>query len=370
MSAWLRKILFRPVVWASDKYSSAPDRGRVFSALTCLHKALLSGEKKKGPVIPFNPSTDRFIIFSDQHKGARDGADDFLLCEPNYLAALSYYRKNDFFYIALGDCEELWENSLTAVKKNQQPSFLKEKDFLANNRGIKIFGNHDLYWQNDPLAYLQLKDIYGCSIPIYEGVLLQSTGNQALQIFCTHGHQGDAASDGNWFSKFFVSKVWAPLQSVLRINPNTPAYDTQLKTVHNGMMYDWSAAQEGLLLITGHTHQPVFESLTHIESLYRQLLAAQAAKDQEKIAALEKEIQVRKFEYMNVAPSYGQLKPGYFNSGCCCFNDGDITGIEISEGCIRLIKWHSKDGEPERMILEEASLESLAIRVSNAQPDA
>ena len=369
MSEWFRKLLFRPVLWASDRFSSAPDRERVFSSLTNLHTALLAGEEKKGPVISFNRETDRFIIFSDQHKGARDGADDFLLCEPNYLAALSHYREQDFFYIALGDCEELWENNLSAVKNKQQPSFQKEKDFLANDRGVKIFGNHDLYWQNDPLAPMQLKEIFGCSIPIYEGILLQTSDDgPPLQIFCTHGHQGDAVSDGNWFSKFFVSKIWAPLQSLLRINPNTPAYDNQLKTVHNGMMYDWSAAQQQLLLITGHTHQPVFESLTHIERLYNQLLTAQGDKNEQLIAELEKEIQVRKFEYTNIAPGYAQLKPGYFNSGCCCFNDGDITGIEISEGCIRLVKWHSKKGEPQREVLEESKLDSLAQRLSPRTP--
>ena len=31
----------------------------------------------------------RYIIFSDQHKGARNGADDFLRCERAYNAALA-----------------------------------------------------------------------------------------------------------------------------------------------------------------------------------------------------------------------------------------------------------------------------------------
>ena len=55
------------------------------------------------------------------------------------------------------------------------------------------------------------------------------------------------------------------------------------------------------------------------------------------------------------------MKPTYFNSGCCCNDDGDITGIEIENGCIRLIKWNKKAGTPQREILEEASLEELLI---------
>src|SRR5206468_1132435 len=189
---------------------------------------------------------------------------------------------------------------------------------------------------------------------------LQSIVNSNhVSIFCTHGHQVDLASDGNWFSKFCVSKIWAPLQSLLKINPNTPAYNSQLKTLHNSIMYEWSAAQKNLFLITGHTHQPVFESLTHVESLYRQLLFARQAKDESMIDSLQKEIQERKFEYNHVSPDYLKMKPSYFNSGCCCFDDGDITGIEIEGNCIRLIKWHSKQGTPQRIILDESSLDEL-----------
>lgn len=358
MSAWLRKLLFRPVVWASDKFSSKPDKEKVFKALTSLHDCIIKKEKKKGPTISFDSKKDKFIIFSDQHKGAKNGADDFMLCEPNYLTALDHYYQDNYFFISLGDCEELWENTLAAVKKNQKAAFAKERQFILTDRFLKIVGNHDLYWQNDPLAHFQLKQIYSCNVPVYEGVLLQTLlKNGQVNIFCTHGHQGDAMSDGNWFSKFFVSKIWAPLQSILKINPNTPAYDTQLKTLHNSIMYEWSAAQQNLILITGHTHQPVFESLTYIERLYLRLQIAQKQNDDTTIQSLKKQIQKNKFEYAHIAQNYLRMKPFYFNSGCCCFDDGDITGIEIEGECIRLIKWHSKEGTPQRIILEEAPLE-------------
>jgi predicted phosphodiesterase len=360
MRKFLRKLLLKPVLRLSAKYSSHPDRRRVFEALSQLLSRILEGDKKKGLIIPFDIHTGRFIIFSDQHKGKRDGADDFMLCEPNYLAALDYYFQNGFHYIALGDCEELWENTWLSVKKAQKPSFEKERQFISKNAFIKIFGNHDLFWDNDPFASIQLKEVFENDVPIYEGVVLQTIiNNKTINIYCTHGHQGDEVSDGNWFSKFFVSKIWAPLQAYLQINPNTPAYDTQLKTLHNSIMYEWSAQQQDLFLITGHTHQPVFEALTHIERLYRQLLFARKANDKDMIAALEEEIQKRKFEYTHVSEDYLKLKPTYFNSGCCCFSDGDITGIEIEQNCFRLIKWHSKEGIPQRIILEEAPIEEL-----------
>jgi hypothetical protein len=91
MQKLLRRLLLKPVLRLSAKYSSKPDRQRIFTALSALFSKILNGEKKKGLVIPFDIHTGRFIIFSDQHKGCRNGADDFTLCEANYLAALDYY---------------------------------------------------------------------------------------------------------------------------------------------------------------------------------------------------------------------------------------------------------------------------------------
>jgi predicted phosphodiesterase len=365
MRKLLQKLLRNPVLWATNKFTSKPDKERIFKALSELLRCILEVEKKKGLVIPFDIATGKIIIFSDQHKGARNGADDFLNCENNYLEALEYYHQNGYHLIVLGDCEELWENLVISVRKEQKPSFEKEKKFIPNNAFIKIFGNHDLYWKNDPLAPFMLKEIYGTSVPIHEGVVLQTTvNNRTINILCTHGHQGDAVSDGNWFSKFFVSKIWAPLQSYLNINPNTPAYDANLKTLHNSIMYEWSNRQKDLLLITGHTHQPVFESLTHIERLYRQLLFARQANDQAIIESVQKEIQIRKFEYTHVSEDYLHLTPTYFNSGCCCFSDGVITGLEIADGALRLIKWSTINEKPERTLLEEAALSELVDAIN------
>src|SRR5688572_28677605 len=266
MGQWLRKLLFKPILWASNKFASRPEKERVFKGLSEILTGIEEGKKTKGIVVPFNCAKDRFIIFSDQHKGAKNGADDFMLCEPNYLAALDHYNRQGYKLILLRDCEELWENTLPSVLTHNQKSIDHYKRFIATNSFYKMIGNHDLDWKNDPITMLQVKTIFKADVIIYDGVLLEtSIGKEKLRIFCTHGHQGDKASDGNWFSKFFVSKIWAPLQSFTKINPNTPAYDSQLKTLHNQLMYEWSYGQKNLLLITGHTHQPVFESLTHIE---------------------------------------------------------------------------------------------------------
>jgi hypothetical protein len=370
MRKLVRLLLLTPILWITRTFTSAPDRRRIFEALTKLKEKIETDPGKKGFVIPFDNAQNRFIIFSDQHKGRKNGADDFMGAESTYVAALDFYNQNSFHFISLGDSEELWENTLLQVKKHNTLSFEAEKKFATRLAFTKIFGNHDLDWEIDPLASKFLQDIYSIPVTALEGVLLQTTvAGSTLNILCTHGHQGDLQSDGNWFSKFFVSKIWAPLQAYLRINPNTPAYDRELKTLHNRMMYEWSSMQRDLLLITGHTHQPVFESLTHTERLHRQRQQAMHEHNPEWAQALETEIQWRSIEDNRLSDDYLKMKPTYFNSGCCCYSDGDITGIEISEGCIRLIKWKTKNSLPERFVLEELTLERIASELKKIRPN-
>lgn len=361
MRKFLQFLLLKPIQWAIDKFGSRPDRARIFKALTELKTKIENESGKKGFVIPFDPAKSKFIIFSDQHKGRKNGADDFAAAEETYLAALRHYNEQHFHLIALGDCEELWENTLLQVRKHNVASFEAEAKFLHRQAFTKIFGNHDLDWEIDPLALTYLKDIYRDTVVALEAVTLQTRINdRQFTIFCTHGHQGDLQSDGNWFSKFFVSKIWAPLQAYLRINPNTPAYDKQLKSLHNNIMYEWSAQQKDLVLITGHTHQPVFESLTHTERLLRKKQSALADNNPEWAKAIADEIEWRKKTEKEIPSNYLKIKPSYFNSGCCCYSDGDITGIEIANEQIKLIKWKMKGGTPERTVLEQSTLASIA----------
>lgn len=362
MRKFLQKLLSGFVIRMANKYSSRPEEKRVHGALTALFNSIIEKPGKKGLMIQFN-ATDNFIIFSDQHKGARNYADDFTTNEKNYLAALSYYNSCNYQLVCLGDSEELWENTLDAVKQHNKATFELEKLFLKRKAFIKIFGNHDLYWGNDPLAGFQLESIYGEKVKIYEGLILETLiEEKPLQIFLTHGHQGDLQSDGNWFSKWFVSRIWAPFQAYLQINPNTPAFNNQLKSAHNKMMYDWAAAQESVL-ITGHTHQPVFNSLTHLERILIKLDAANKTRDLNEQQKLQDQMLKEKISYGTEVPVFTALQPNYFNSGCCCFNDGDITGLEITEGKIRLIKWQYQNEVPTRVVLEETALKELRRKV-------
>jgi len=86
------------------------------------------------------------------------------------------------------------------------------------------------------------------------------------------------------------------------------------------------------------------------------------AKNENNLALTEeikKEIHFREPEFTAVSADYLEMKPTYFNSGCCCFSDGDITGIEIENGFIRLIKWEKENQTPQRCVLEEKRLSEL-----------
>jgi hypothetical protein len=107
----------------------------------------------------------------------------------------------------------------------------------------------------------------------------------------------------------------------------------------------------------------VFNSLTHLERLYQRLARARKLNDDHTLRSIEAEIPRRKREYDFINYSFDQMKPTYFNSGCCCFDDGTITGLEIRDGFIRLIKWSLVNGKPERQVAEEEELKTLANRI-------
>lgn len=367
MRQLLKRFFRKPVAYLADKYSSKPDKARIHRQLNDLYQCLLTDPEKKGKVIPIRQE-DKFIIFSDQHRGTKDPSDDFAFAENNYISALNYYYTGNYNLITLGDCEELWENTLLGVIKANKVSFDAEGRFAFAGRFYKVFGNHDLYWDNDPLASVMLKSVYKQEVKTYEGILLQrQCNNEKLNILLTHGHQGDLQSDGNWFSKWFVANIWAPIQMYLELNLNTPAYDTNLKTEHNELMYEWVSGLNNVLLITGHTHQPVFKSLTLFEKLYHDLQLAEVNNDRQKADEIRKQIKERKLAG-ETSITFDAYKSSYFNTGCCCYSDGDITGIEIEFDSIRLVKWeYDNKSNPTRMVLEETTLSEL-LSPPSAEP--
>lgn len=108
----------------------------------------LSRLKVSAKKLSLNTSKDKWIIFSDHHRGVGDGADDFAICKTTYVNALDYYLKNDYGLILLGDVEEFWENTLKSVISKYKDVLELEKQFYLKDKLIKICGNHDEAWNH------------------------------------------------------------------------------------------------------------------------------------------------------------------------------------------------------------------------------
>jgi UDP-2,3-diacylglucosamine pyrophosphatase LpxH len=372
----VKKLLRRFCTWVADKFSSRPIAKSVHASLTELYKTIQKNQDgqtsvlntRSGLVVPFDIAIGKFIIFSDQHKGAGDHADDFVGAKENYAAALDYYYQNGFTFINLGDSEELWENKPEPVLQCYEKITQQEVLFQKSGRYLKVFGNHDLLWFDKAAVKQFLAPLFSDQLQVYEGIILQTMINgQLLQVFLTHGHQGDAVSDSNAFSKWFIGRIWVPVQRWLDFNVNTPAKDFHLRDQHNQIMYNWTKGRQNVILITGHTHKPVFESLDHLQRLAKQLESARQQDNALQVSSIEKEIAKKKAEYGKDAQVPTEaIRPAYYNTGCCCFNDGDITGIEIEDGELRLVRWHTdkETKEIKRQICESASLQNIAAALA------
>ncbi len=289
----------------------------------------------------------RHIILSDQHKGQRDGADDFLACAPSYVAALEYYWERGFTLIVLGDGEELWECRPEEALPAYETVFALERRFNAAGRYRRVFGNHDDLWMDQGAVRRYLVPRLG-ALRVEEALRFQVvTAGRLGELFLVHGHQGRWASDQNRkVTAWVVRHVWRPIQRLFRIRPTTPARDECLREQRDIALYEWTLGHPDVVLIAGHTHRPVWTSRTHVQQMEEELARRkQGDAAPTAVAALERAIADRraKDKYCDAEHRKRALdpRPSYFNAGCCCFKDGQVTGIEIEGDEIRLIKWSS-----------------------------
>lgn len=252
--------------------------------------------------VPFDDSS-RFVLFSDCHRGDGGWADDFAHNQGVFFHALRHYYSNGFTYIQIGDGDELWENTRFAdIKRTYSNIFWLMSKFYEEGRLFLIWGNHDATLR-DPrnvrkALYCSYDETTQNSEPLFEGVEVfeglvlryTPTGNR---IFLVHGHQGDLINDRLWrVGRFFVRYFWRNLQLLGVRDPTSPAKNFRKRLKVERRIADWVTANDQML-IAGHTHRPTF-------------------------------------------PAEGA--PPYLNDGSCV-HPRCITGIEIQDAEISLIKW-------------------------------
>jgi len=253
--------------------------------------------------IPFD-DTSKFILMCDCHRGNGSWADDFQRNRNLYVAALNHYYRRKFTYIELGDGDELWENKdLSAIINVHRDVFQLLAKFYRQGRLYFIFGNHDMdkrnqefvknnlfrYFDEREKAYVTLFEGIQC----HEALVLKHrvTGDK---ILLTHGHQVDFFNYTMWkTARFLVRYLWRPLNFFGVNDPTSTAKNYKRKEKVEKSLIEW-VKNEKHMLISGHTHRPMF-------------------------------------------PEPGD--PPYFNGGSS-IHPQDITGIEIAEGCITLVKWN------------------------------
>jgi UDP-2,3-diacylglucosamine pyrophosphatase LpxH len=320
-------------------------------------------------------SSGRVIFFSDVHRGAGNTSDDFRQNERAYNTALSYYWRMGHKLVLLGDIEELWQERPPVVFASYPRTYELEAQFHQEGRYLRVWGNHDDLWRHEHKVQQLLQPVYGePELRVPEAVLMDVVDGEAVvgTFLLTHGHHGDAKSSRwAWFSRRFVRYIWSFWQRLTHAAPNMPVADWELRHRLNRAMYLWIRRHPGLVLFTGHTHGPVFESLSYTDQIEEELARLEMSAEispgpelRERQALLLAKLEwIRTKEeqaYRRIGGGGTHItKPCYFNPGCSCYNDGDITGIEIIDGEIRLVRWPDDAREPRPQILAQDSLRNV-----------
>ncbi|SKC47329.1 metallophosphoesterase [Maledivibacter halophilus] len=251
--------------------------------------------------------SSKIILMSDCHRGDNSWADSFAHNENLLFTSLNYYYNQGFTYIEVGDGDELWENrKFSRIRESHSHIFWIMRKFFLKNRLYMIWGNHDMmkkdekYLKNNLYYYYddrqQKNQPLFKNIETHEGIILVHK-EKKYKIFVVHGHQGDILNDYLWFlSKFLVRYVWKPLELYSGFkDPTSAAKNFKKKRATEKRILEWVKANNQMI-ITGHTHRPTIPAPN--EALY-------------------------------------------FNVGSCV-HPRCITGIEIKNGQISLIKWSIK----------------------------
>ncbi|WP_203256031.1 metallophosphoesterase family protein [Hyunsoonleella ulvae] len=254
-------------------------------------------------VIDFDDDS-KFILFSDCHRGDNSFADDFANNRNIYFHALKHYYAEGFQYCELGDGDELWENlTFESILNAHKNVYMLMKLFHKDNRLHMIWGNHDMVYRNPNYVKKHLStyfdpkigkevELFG-DITYHEGIILKHCGT-GQELFLTHGHQADWWNYLFWkWSRFLVRILWKPLNVMGIADPTSPAKNYKELIKVEKRAKKWIAQNHNLLTIFGHTHRPRF-------------------------------------------PEPGDI--AFFNDGSCV-HPRSITGLEIENGTISLIKW-------------------------------
>ncbi|NTW71308.1 MAG: serine/threonine protein phosphatase [Eubacteriaceae bacterium] len=258
--------------------------------------------------IPFNDQS-KFILFSDVHRGDNSISDEFAHNQNIYFHAMNHYYNEGFTYIEVGDGDELWEHSaFKYIIRAYGDVYSLLSRFYMDKRFYMLYGNHNLDLKNEKYVKENLFKYYDIyenefdflfpDLKVYESIILKHEISRK-EIFMVHGHQGDFLNDQLWpITKYLNRHLWHYFHIVGFRNPSSPSKNMHKCHKIEKNYSKWIKIYQKMLIV-GHTHRPKFG---------------------------------------------GKNGESYFNTGSCVFPLG-ITGIEIENGMISLVKWNIRPDE-------------------------
>ena len=285
--------------------------------------------------------SSKIMILSDLHLGDGSSSDDFTRNEAAVLDALrSWYLPRGFLLILNGDVEDLHKASFQDIRAGHEEFYRILTEFSAKGLLRKIIGNHDL-------GLLLRKDL---EYPVSHALRLEWRGRSLLVY---HGHQASTFFVRyNYLSHFVVHYLANPL----RIKNAEVPMTSKRRFRAERRIYK-ASRKLGLVSITGHTHRPLFESLSKydslrfkLETLIRQYMSASEEEKggiSEIVGVYSAELRRlagkdRKKRSRSLYESEEALMPCLFNSGCATGKSG-FTAIEIEDGAISMVYWTASD---------------------------
>jgi predicted phosphodiesterase len=307
-------------------------------------------QMRAAPALAIGPDS-RIVILSDLHMGDGSSNDD-LGRNGALLAAFldRYYLARGSTLILNGDIEDLQKFPLRRIRAAWGGLFTLFDRFAREGRLYKVYGNHDeALLESSRYPY-----------PLCPGVRLE-WGERTLYAF--HGHQ---ASSFIVKHNDLAGALVRYFLHTLGIRNRSPSTDSGRRYHVERRIYDFSRSS-GVVSVIGHTHRPLFESLSKYDSLryeIERLCAEYGGADEARRAAIAETVGLYKEEFRRLGRKdrrnrrrdglYGRdiLLPCLFNSGCAVGKKG-VTAIEIEAGRIALAYWF-EEGKERRYLEREA----------------
>lgn len=296
---------------------------------------------KQSPVIGLS-GNDKIVIFSDLHMGDGSRKDDFLHNAQLFSYVLeNQYLQKEYTLILNGDIEELQRFSYDSIFGQWKNVYALFDGFAACGKLFKIIGNHD---------YTLILKTSKASPYQHLHALVLTYKNQPIFIF--HGHQASLYyTRHNALIGFFLRYIANPLG----IQNYSVAYDSRKQYKIEKRVYEYASGRK-LAALIGHTHRPLFESLSkkdYLEYQIEKLIRTFSTEPDTVTPEAETKLRNYRNELVKLNQDRKQsllnnslynnsiLVPCLFNSGCVVGSRG-ITCLEIANEQIALV--HYFDG--------------------------